>query len=139
MGKVALITGASRGIGKAIALKFASEGYDIAINYIGNQEEALEVQKECCQYGVQAMIHEGDVTDYDAMDQMTTEVFSRLCRMKKGRTLAKLVANTTLSQSDIKALQKVLAEKLQTAPETVACDCIAPMSCEQCENDSVMA
>ena len=78
MGKVALITGASRGIGKAIALKFASEGYDIAINYIGNQEEALEVQKECCQYGVQAMIHEGDVTDYDAMDQMMKTVLEKL-------------------------------------------------------------
>ena len=45
MSKVALITGASRGIGRAIALKFASEGYNIAINYIGNQDEALEVQK----------------------------------------------------------------------------------------------
>lgn len=78
MGKVALITGASRGIGRAIALKFASEGYDIAINYIGNQDEALEVQKECSAFGVQAMIHEGDVTDYDAMDEMMKTVLEKL-------------------------------------------------------------
>ena len=78
MGKVALITGASRGIGKAIALKFASEGYDIAINYIGNPDEALEVQKECQAFGVQAIIHEGDVTDYEAMDEMMKTVLEKL-------------------------------------------------------------
>lgn len=78
MGKVALITGASRGIGKAIALKFASEGYDIAINYIGNPDEALEVQKECQAFVVQAIIHEGDVTDYEAMDEMMKTVLEKL-------------------------------------------------------------
>ena len=77
MSKVALITGASRGIGRAIALKFASEGYNIAINYIGNQDEALEVQKECCTHGIEAMIYEGDVTDYDAMDQMMKAVLEQ--------------------------------------------------------------
>ena len=77
MSKVALITGASRGIGRAIALKFASEGYNIAINYIGNQDEALEVQKECCAHGIEAMIYEGDVTDYDAMDQMMKAVLEQ--------------------------------------------------------------
>ena len=77
MSKVALITGASRGIGRAIALKFASEGYNIAINYIGNQDEALEVQKECCTHGIGAMIYEGDVTDYGAMDQMMKAVLEQ--------------------------------------------------------------
>ena len=77
MSKVALITGASRGIGRATALKFASEGYNIAINYIGNQDEALEVQKECCAHGIEAMIYEGDVTDYDAMDQMMKAVLEQ--------------------------------------------------------------
>ena len=77
MGKVVLITGGAKGIGRAIALKFASEGYNIAINYIGNQDEALEVQKECCAHGIEAMIYEGDVTDYDAMDQMMKAVLEQ--------------------------------------------------------------
>ncbi|MGK4143909.1 CopY/TcrY family copper transport repressor [Weissella paramesenteroides] len=98
------------------------------------QKEVLTTRKEGRKFIYRPLIGEDD-----AMDQMTTEVFGRLCRMKKGRTLTKLVANTTLSQSDIKELQKTLAEKLQTAPEMVACDCIAPMSCGHCENDSVMA
>lgn len=98
------------------------------------QKEVLTTRKEGRKFIYRPLIGEDD-----AMDQMTTEVFGRLCRMKKGRTLTKLVANTTLSQSDIKELQKTLAEKLQTAPEMVACDCTAPMSCGHCENDSVMA
>ena len=43
--KVALITGASQGIGKVTALKLASCGYDIAINYIGREDDAKEVKK----------------------------------------------------------------------------------------------
>ena len=43
MKKVALITGASQGIGKVTALKLASCGYDIAINYIGREDDAKEV------------------------------------------------------------------------------------------------
>ena len=44
--KCAVITGASRGIGKAIAIKFAKEGANIVINYRNNEEEALKVKEE---------------------------------------------------------------------------------------------
>ena len=75
--KICLLYTSSRGIGRAIALKFASDGYHLAINYIGPQDEALEVQKECCAHGIEAMIYEGDVTDYDAMDQMMKAVLEK--------------------------------------------------------------
>lgn len=77
MNKVALITGASRGIGKAIALKFASKGYDIVINYIGDQKEAEEVKNECLSLGVQAMIYYGDVTVYEDMEKMMKETVAQ--------------------------------------------------------------
>lgn len=57
---------------------------------------------------------------------------------ERGHAIAKLVADTTLSQTDIQELQQILAEKVTTAPEKVACDCIAPMSCENCEDHPMM-
>lgn len=66
-GKVALITGASRGIGRAIALKFASEGADVAVLYAGNAEKAQEVVMKAREYGVKAEAFQCDVTDFAAV------------------------------------------------------------------------
>lgn len=65
-GKTALITGASRGIGAAIALKFASLGADIAIVYAGNEEAANKVTADCLAFGVRAEAFKCDVSDFEA-------------------------------------------------------------------------
>ena len=62
-GKSAIITGASRGIGKAIAIKFAKEGANIVINYRNNEEEALKVTEELEQLGVKTLIVKADISD----------------------------------------------------------------------------
>lgn len=77
MNKVAVITGASQGIGKAIALRFAKEGYSVVINYIGNKENAIAVQNECGVYGNEHMVYEGDVTSYEQMDAMMKAVMDK--------------------------------------------------------------
>ncbi|NTU89186.1 MAG: 3-oxoacyl-[acyl-carrier-protein] reductase [Actinobacteria bacterium] len=64
-GKIALITGASRGIGRAIALKFASLGADIAVIYSGNEDKALEVCSEARQMGVRAEAFRCDVSNFE--------------------------------------------------------------------------
>jgi len=63
-GKTAVITGASTGIGKAIALTMAQNGASIAIIYIGNESLALDVKKQAEDNGVRAEIYECDVADY---------------------------------------------------------------------------
>lgn len=63
-GKTALVTGASRGIGKAIALKLASLGADVALIYAGNEEKALEVREEARALGVRAEAFRCDVSDF---------------------------------------------------------------------------
>lgn len=81
MNKVVVITGASRGIGKAIALKFAQNNYHVVINYRGSEDKAKEVQEECQKYGVEAMIYQGDVSSYEEMEVMMKEVMDRFGRI----------------------------------------------------------
>ena len=64
-GKTALITGGSRGIGAAIARKFASMGANIAIIYAGNQEAAQNVCGQCESYGEKAVAYQCNVADYE--------------------------------------------------------------------------
>jgi len=64
-GKTAAITGASTGIGKAIALNMAENGANIAIIYIGDKDPAINVKKQAEGFGVKAEIYECDVSDYE--------------------------------------------------------------------------
>ncbi|ORU01225.1 3-oxoacyl-(acyl-carrier protein) reductase [Anaerovibrio sp. JC8] len=73
-GKSALITGGSRGIGRAIAIKLASEGAAVAINYAGNAKAAEEVKSIIEAAGGKAMIVQADVSNGEAVDAMIKEV-----------------------------------------------------------------
>ena len=73
-GKVAVVTGASRGIGKAIALKLASQGAKVVINYNGSEEKAKEVQAQIETEGVKAVIYRCDVSDYGACQTFIQDV-----------------------------------------------------------------
>ena len=64
-GKTALVTGASRGIGRAIALAFAKEGANVAVIYAGSRQAADEVCAQAAKYGIQARAYQCDVTDFD--------------------------------------------------------------------------
>ena len=61
-GRVALVTGGSRGLGRAIALAFAGQGADVAVNYRGNAEAADEVAGQIRGLGRQAMLIQGDTS-----------------------------------------------------------------------------
>lgn len=69
-GKSALVTGGSRGIGKAIALELAKEGANVAINFTSNEEKALEVVKEIEAYGVKGLSIKGNVTNITEVENM---------------------------------------------------------------------
>ncbi len=75
MSKIVLVTGASRGIGKAIALRFAKEGFSLVINSSKSQEELLALKKELeTTYGVTVLASIGNVGDYSYVQQLFTEI-----------------------------------------------------------------
>lgn len=80
-GKVALVTGASRGIGRAVAMELAKNGVNLIINYSGSEEAAKEVLKEVTQLGIQAYIYKANVGNYKecaAMVEFAIEKFSKI-------------------------------------------------------------
>ncbi|MBP2635457.1 MAG: fabG 3 [Firmicutes bacterium] len=69
-GQVAIVTGASRGIGKAVAIALAKVGAKVVINYAGNVQAAEEVRKIIVNAGGQAVTVQADVADSEAVDAM---------------------------------------------------------------------
>ena len=77
-GKVALVTGGSRGIGRAIALALAQAGCDVAIDYHHNQEAAGETCDALAQLAVRAKCYQADVADGKQVDGMFAQVLNDL-------------------------------------------------------------
>ncbi|MEH7314945.1 SDR family NAD(P)-dependent oxidoreductase, partial [Priestia megaterium] len=73
--KVVVVTGGSKGLGRAMAVRFGQEQSKVVVNYRSNEEEALEVKKEIEQAGGQAIIVRGDVTkEEDVVNLVETAV-----------------------------------------------------------------
>lgn len=104
-GKVALITGGSRGIGKAIVLKFAAEGADIAFTYLSAAGAAEETVKEAESYGVKVKAYASNASDFDQAHQTVTEIMAEFGRIdilvnNAGITKDGLMMRMTESQWD---------------------------------------
>ncbi|MEQ9425477.1 MAG: 3-oxoacyl-[acyl-carrier-protein] reductase [Cyclobacteriaceae bacterium] len=77
-GKTALITGASKGIGKGIALKYAGHGANVAFTYLSSVEQGEALEKELSAKGVKAKGYLSDASDYEAAQELINNVVADL-------------------------------------------------------------
>ena len=106
-GQVAIVTGAARGIGEAIVLKFASEGAQVAFTYISDSssEKATALEKTLNEMGVKAKAYKSNAADFDACEKLVNDVLSEfgkidICVNNAGISKDNLLLRMTPDQWD---------------------------------------
>lgn len=117
-GKVALITGGSRGIGRAVALELARQGADVAINYARNIESATQVVAEIESLGRRAVALPADVGDYDQATTLVEATVNALGRLDILVNNAGIVRDTLLLRMQEADWDEVLRVNLKGAFNT---------------------
>ena len=118
-GKVAVVTGASRGIGKAIAVKLASKGATVVINYNGSRERAEEVKNEVESAGGKAVIIQCNVADFDACKEFIETVIKEQGRIDILVNNAGITKDGLLMKMSEEDFDKVLDTNLKGTFHTI--------------------
>jgi 3-oxoacyl-(acyl-carrier-protein) reductase len=111
-GRTALVTGASRGIGRAIALALAEEGADVAVNYVSSAGPAKEVAELIGKMGRRAMLAQADVGDYPDTSRMAQEILKEFGHLDILINNAGITSDKTFVKMDHASWRKVLATNL---------------------------
>ena len=112
-GKVALVTGASRGIGRATAVRLAQDGAKVALNFASNVAKAEEVKREIEAAGSEAMLLQGDVSKLDVVTELvnkTVDAWGRLDILVNNAGIARDNLLLKMSEDDF---DKVIATNLK--------------------------
>jgi 3-oxoacyl-[acyl-carrier protein] reductase len=114
-GKTALITGASRNIGRAIALAFATEGADLVVNTRANREELEAVAAECRKAGVRAIPLLADIAEAAAVESMVKEGLAALGAIDVLVCNAAIRPHQPLTETSLEDWHRVVAVNLHSA------------------------
>jgi 3-oxoacyl-[acyl-carrier protein] reductase len=101
--KVAIVTGGSRGIGEAIALKFAENGAHVAFSYVSSDEKAKVLEEKLQSFGVKVKAYKSNAADFSDCEKMVNEV------IKEFGTVDILVNNAGISKDNL--LLRMTAEQ----------------------------
>ena len=108
-GKTVLVTGSSRGIGAATIRKFASLGADVVINYVNNENRALELKKEVeDKYGVKALAIKCDVSKEEEVIEMFNEIDRVFHRINVVVNNAGIAIDTTFEDKTVENFKKTI-------------------------------
>jgi len=111
-GRTALVTGASRGIGRAIALALAAEGAHVAVNYVSSEGAAKEVAAEITAMGRKAILAQADVADYPDTFRMAQEILREFGHLDILINNAGITSDKTFVKMDHASWRKVLSINL---------------------------
>lgn len=113
MGKVALITGGSRGIGRAIAIEFAKAGLDVVINYNKHEEDAFDlVDMIIEEYDVNAMAIKCDISSEEEVEAMVNQVIDCFDKIDILINNASICKDSLFLDKSIKAFKRILEVNL---------------------------
>lgn len=112
---VALVTGGSRGIGRAVCLELARRGAAVAVNYAGGEQAARETAQACRELGAQAEIFQADVSDPAACEGLVKAVKERFGRLDILVNNAGITRDGLLMTAQAEDFDRVLATNLRGA------------------------
>lgn len=118
-GKVALVTGASKGIGEAIAKKLASQGAFVIVNYNGSKERAEALVAQIREQGADAVPYQCDVADFQAVEAMVKELISAYGRIDILVNNAGITRDNLIMKMSEEDFDAVLATNLKGAFNTI--------------------
>src|ERR687897_2522145 len=111
-GRTALVTGGSRGIGRAVALALADEGADVAINYVSSEKAAREVADAIKTIGRRSLVAQADVGDYPDTFRMAQDVLREFGHVDILVNNAGINSDKTFTKMDHASWRKVLGTNL---------------------------
>jgi len=114
-GKVSLVTGASRGVGRAVAIKLGTQSSKVAINYQASDEKASEVAKEIERLGGEAILAKADITDSQAIKAMTRKIVGKWGKIDILVNNAGIVKDNLLLRMPDEAWDEVINTNLRGA------------------------
>lgn len=114
-GKCAVVTGATRGIGRAIALKYASLGANIVINYRSSDKEALELKEEIENLGVNTLIVKADISKFEEAANLINEAKNTFGRIDILVNNAGITKDTLIIRMSEEDFDKVIEVNLKGA------------------------
>lgn len=114
-GKVALVTGGSRGIGKVIALKFASEGADVVFTYLSNKAAAEQTEQELGQFGHRVKAYASDASSFESAHELVKQVIEDFSRIDILVNNAGITRDTLLMRMTEQQWDEVLNGNLKSA------------------------
>ncbi len=81
LGKTALVTGASKGIGRSIAIRYAENGADVAFTYLSSVEQGQALEAELAAFGIKAKGYKSDAADYQQAEQLINDVIAEFGKL----------------------------------------------------------